>query len=187
MAEMTVLEAQMREWKGELLKLGLERGFERGLERGIEKGQRLLLCRLAARRFGADAGEQLGEILARARDPSRLEAAADGILDCATEDEFIGSLLTWSDLMDDLAEMEARAQEWQREWVERGQTEGIQMGQRELLCGLASRRFGAAVGERVAAALADVRDGSRLEAAADLVFDCATEAELLGKLDAKLA
>ena len=52
---------------------------------------------------------------------------------------------------------------------------------------LASRRFGAAVGERVAAALADVRDGSRLEAAADLVFDCATEAQLLGQLDVKLA
>ena len=89
----------------------LDPSRERGVERGIEQGQRLLLCRLAARRFGADAGEQLGEILAKARDPSRLEAAA----------------------------------------------------------------------------LADVHDGSRLEAAADLVFDCATEAELLGKLDAKLA
>lgn len=177
MAEMTVLEAQTREWQRELLK--------QGFERGIEQGQRTLLCRLAAQRFGADAGEELGEILAR--DPSRLEAAADGILDCATETEFFGSLLKWSDLMDELAEMEARAQEWQREWVERGQTEGIQMGQRALLCGLASRRFGAAVGERVAASLADVRDGSRLEAAADLVFDCGTEAELLGKLDAKLA
>lgn len=183
MAEMTVLEAQTREWQRELLKQGLERSFERG----IEQGQRMLLCRLAARRFGADAGEQLGEILAKARDPSRLEAAADGIVDCATETEFIGSLVNWSDLMDELAEIEARAQEWQREWVERGRTEGIQMGQRALLCGLASRRFGAAVGERVAAALADVRDGSRLEAAADLVFDCATEAELLGKLDVKLA
>ena len=181
MAEMTVLEAQTREWQRELLKQGLERGFERG----IEQGQRTLLCRLAARRFGADAGEQLGEILAR--DPSRLEAAADRILDYATETEFIGSLLKWSDLMDELAEMEARAQGWQGEWVERGRTEGIQMGQRALLCGLASRRFGAAVGERVAAALADMRDGSRLEAAADLVFDCATEAELLEKFDVKLA
>ena len=67
MAEMTVLEAQTREWQRELLK--------QGFERGIEQGQRTLLCRLAARRFGADAGEDLGEILAR--DPSRLEASPE--------------------------------------------------------------------------------------------------------------
>ena len=187
MAETTVLEAQTREWRRELLKQGLERGVELGVERGIEQGQRTLLCRLAARRFGADAGERLGEILAKTRDPSRLEAAADGILDCATETEFIGSLLKWSDLMEELGEIEARAQEWQQEWVERGRTEGIAQGQRELLCGLASRRFGNSTGERLATALADVRDPPRLEAAADLVFDCATETELLGKLNAKLA
>ena len=89
--------------------------------------------------------------------------------------------------MEELGEIEARAQEWQREWVERGRTEGIAEGQRALLRGLASRRFGKSTGERLATALEDVGDPPRLEAAADLVFDCASETELLGKLDAKLA
>ena len=103
--------------------------------------------------------------------------------------------LEWRELMDELTVVEARAREWPQEWreegraegVKEGRTEGIEQGQRALLCRLASRRFGAAAGRRLAAALADVRDPLRLEAVGDLVVDCATEAELLGKLNGKPA
>ena len=89
--------------------------------------------------------------------------------------------------MEELTVLEARAREWPQEWLEQGRSEGIEQGQRALLGRLAARRFGAAAGERLAAALAEVRDPSRLEAVGDLVLECATEAELLGELNGKLA
>ena len=122
-----------------------------------------------------------------------------------------GVTLKWRELMEELTVLEARAREWPQEWREEGRTEGIELGrtegielgrsegielgrsegieqgQRALLGRLAARRFGAAAGERLAAALADIRDPARLEAVGDLVLDCATEAELLGELNGKLA
>ena len=89
--------------------------------------------------------------------------------------------------MEELTVLEARAREWPQEWREEGRTEGIELGQRALLGRLAARRFGAAAGERLAAALADIRDPARLEAVGDLILDCATEAELLGEVNGKLA
>ena len=101
--------------------------------------------------------------------------------------------------MDELTVIEARAREWPQEWLDEGRAKGIQegraegievgieRGQRALLCHQAARRFGATAGERLAAALADIRDPLRLEAVGDLVLDCATEAELLGKLNGKPA
>ena len=106
-----------------------------------------------------------------------------------------GVTLEWRELMEELTVLEARAREWPQEWleqgrsegIEQGRSEGIEQGQRALLGRLAARRFGAAAGERLAAALAEVRDPSRLEAVGDLVLECATEAELLGELNGKLA
>ena len=111
--------------------------------------------------------------------------------------------LEWRELMDELTVIEARAREWPQEWLQEGRAEGraegiqegraegievgIERGQRALLCHQAARRFGATAGERLAAALADIRDPSRLRAVGDLVLDCATETELLGKLNGKPA
>ena len=98
--------------------------------------------------------------------------------------------LEWRELMDELTVIEARAREWPQEWLEEGRAKGIREGRAEgraLLCHLAARRFGATAGERLAAALADIRDPSRLRAVGDLVLDCATETELLAKLNGKPA
>ena len=113
-----------------------------------------------------------------------------------------GVTLKWRELMEELTELEARAREWPQEWreegrsegielgrsegIELGRSEGIELGQRALLGRLAARRFGAAAGERLAAALADIRDPARLEAVGDLILDCATEAELLGEVNGTL-
>ena len=95
--------------------------------------------------------------------------------------------LEWREPMDNLTVVEARAQEWPQEWLEEGRRKGFEQGQQALLCRQASRRFGTTAGGHLAEALADVRDPSRLEAVADLLVDCATEAELLGKLNGTLA
>jgi len=70
-------------------------------------------------------------------------------------------------------------QEWTAEWVEQGREEG----QRALLCRLATRKFDAVAGERLAAALAGVADPDRLAQVGDWIIECETPTELFARLD----
>ena len=80
-------------------------------------------------------------------------------------------------------------QEWTAEWVEQGREEGREQGiqqglqrQRALLGRQAARKFDAAAGERLAAALAGVADPDRLEQAGDWIIECETAAELFARI-----
>ena len=59
--------------------------------------------------------------------------------------------------------------------------EGRQEGRREVLCNLASRRFGAATGTELAALLAGVEDGAELERIGTLIIDCGSGPDFLAR------
>ena len=84
-------------------------------------------------------------------------------------------------------------QEWTEQWVEEGRAQGIEEGhakgieqgraeERALLRRLAARKFDAAAGERLAAALADVTDADRLAQVGEWIIECGTAAELFARL-----
>ena len=80
----TMLEENVREWTREWL----EKGIAQGRAQGIEQG-RALLCRQAARKFDAAAGELLAAALAGVTDPDRLGRVGDWIIECATAPELL--------------------------------------------------------------------------------------------------
>ena len=88
----TMLEENVREWTREWLGKGIEQGRAQGIEQGrvqgIEQG-RALLCRQAARKFDAAAGEMLAAALAGVTDPERLGRVGDWIIECATASELL--------------------------------------------------------------------------------------------------
>ena len=98
--------------------------------------------------------------------------------------------------MDGLTTLEARSREWPQEWLEqgraegreqvweRGREEGREQGQLALLSRQVSHRFGVATAEALVASLTG-GDPARLEAAAALVLDCETGAELLDRVNGK--
>ena len=63
-------------------------GYLLGLERGLA-AERELLCRLAARKFGAGAAERLAGVLAQVGDTGRLAQVGDWIIDCTTGESLI--------------------------------------------------------------------------------------------------
>ena len=75
-------------WEADIRQQGIEQGIEQGVERGIEQ-ETARLRRLAERRFGAAAAEQLAAALAGVTDPDRLAEAGDWIVDSATTDDFL--------------------------------------------------------------------------------------------------
>ena len=108
----TMLEETVREWTADWVaegreqgleqgreqgrEQGLEQGREQGLEQGREQGlkqgrveERALLCRLAARKFDAAAGERLSAALAEVADPDRLAEVGDWIIECGTAAELL--------------------------------------------------------------------------------------------------
>ena len=89
-ARMTLVE-RVGEWP----KQWLREGREKGLEQGVEQ-QRALLCRMAARRFGAATSARLAEVLAPVADPERLAAVGDRLVSCATGAEFLARVETAS-------------------------------------------------------------------------------------------
>ena len=83
----TMLEETVREWTREWLEQGRAQGIEQGRAQGIEQGrheERALLCRLAARKFDAGAGEGLAAALTGVTDPDRLARVGDWIIECAS-------------------------------------------------------------------------------------------------------
>ena len=85
--------------------------------------------------------------------------------------------------------LDARIQEANSKLKAEGRQEGRQEGieqERELLQLLAKRRFGAAIAERLAARLADVREHDRLMAIGGWLVDCASGTELLDRVEGRV-
>ena len=76
---------------------------------------------------------------------------------------------------------EMKIDEGRREGRQEGRQAGRQEGQREVLCGLASRRFGAAAGAELEAVLAGVEDASELARIGALIIDCDSGADFLAR------
>ncbi len=170
------------------------------VEQGIEKGraeERALLCRQAARKFEAAAGEQLAGALADVTDPVRLAQVGEWIIECGTAVELFArladtprrsqrplrenasaSLRRLEEVRTMLAE---NPQQWTEQWVERGIEQG-RAEERALLCRQAAREFEAAAGEQLAVALADVTDPVRLAQVGEWIIECGTVAEFLARL-----
>ncbi len=75
--------------------------------------------------------------------------------------------------------------EWTEQWIEQGLERGIEQGrveERALLCRLAARKFDAATGQQLAAALADVTDPGSLAQVGEWIIECGTAAELFARL-----
>ena len=66
----------------------LERGRAEGLEQGLEQ-ERALLCRQTARKFDADAAEQLAAILAEINDADYLAWVGEWIIECASASDLL--------------------------------------------------------------------------------------------------
>ena len=79
-----VLANKIDRWEADIRQQGIEQGIERGIEQETAR-----LRRLAERRFGAAAAEQLAAALAGVTDPDRLAEAGDWIVDSATTDDFL--------------------------------------------------------------------------------------------------
>ena len=67
---------------------GRAQGHAEGRAQGHAEGERALLCRLAARRFGNEVAESLGELLAGMASED-LVSVADWIVECASRDELL--------------------------------------------------------------------------------------------------
>ena len=75
-----VLANTIDRWEADIRQQGIEQGIEQETAR---------LRRLAERRFGAAAAEQLATALAGVTDPDRLAEAGDWIVDSATAADFL--------------------------------------------------------------------------------------------------
>ena len=83
---------RVRAWQDQYRAEGRAEGIERGIEQGLERGlaaERDLLCRQAARKFGAGTADRLAGLLAHVGDTGRLAQVGDWIIDCATGAELI--------------------------------------------------------------------------------------------------
>jgi hypothetical protein len=63
-------------------RIGVRKGIQRGIGQGLEQ-ERLLLLRVARKRFAADVAEQSAPMLKRVASPRILEDLADALLDAA--------------------------------------------------------------------------------------------------------
>ena len=91
-----MLAETVREWTKDWVAQGREKGREEGIEKGIERSraeERSLLCRLAARKFDADAAGRLADALAKVDDPERLAQVGEWIIECGTAAALITRVL----------------------------------------------------------------------------------------------
>ena len=92
LGEPTVLEEAITEWRQAAIAEGLAEGRTQGIAEGRSQGmaeERALLRRLAARRFGADAGNALHALLGHEDDSERLATIGDLVVDAANGDELL--------------------------------------------------------------------------------------------------
>ena len=84
----SMLAETVKEWTAEWVAEGREQGLKEGREQGIEQ-ERRLLCRQAARKFGAATAPRLAALLERVADPERLAQVGEWIIECAAEGELL--------------------------------------------------------------------------------------------------
>lgn len=80
------------ESSAERLAEGIAKGVERGRSEALEQGlarQRMMLVRLASRKFGAGAESRLTALLAEVADAERLAEIGDLVIDCADGAELL--------------------------------------------------------------------------------------------------
>ena len=102
--KMTTLAQRVRKWEAEFVREGRREGRQEGRREGRQEGlregrqeglrqglaaERALLRRQATRRFGADAGAELGRRLEGMADPERFAEVGDWIIECATGAELL--------------------------------------------------------------------------------------------------
>ena len=90
-----MLAETVQEWTAEWVEQGREHGRELGLEQGFQD-QRVLLCRQAARKFDAAAGERFAVVLEGVADLDRLAQVGDWIIECGTVDDLSARFEDWS-------------------------------------------------------------------------------------------
>ena len=85
--------------------------------------------------------------------------------------------------------LEHRMDEWEQEWFRQGREEGIRQGreaglagERSLLRRQAARRFGADTAEALGRLLEEMDDANRLAEIGEMIVDCGTGSELLGRV-----
>ena len=83
----TLMDARAMEWEARVL----ERGREQGIAQGRAE-ERVLLRRLAERRFGVETAAQLSELMADVAGAEDLLEAGDWILECRTGGELLERL-----------------------------------------------------------------------------------------------
>ena len=76
---------------------------------------------------------------------------------------------------------EMKIDEGRREGLRAGRQEGMRAGRREVLCSLASRRFGTAAGAELAIFLAGIEDGTELSRIGTLIIDCDSGPDFLAR------
>ena len=100
--------------------------------------------------------------------------------------------------MEEPAMLEHRMDEWEQEWFRQGREEGVRRGheegvrrgreeglaeERALLRRQAARRFGAGTAEALAGLLEGVDDADHLAEIGEMIVDCGTGDELLGRIE----
>ena len=93
-AKMTLVE-RVGEWPDQWLREGREQGRVEGRVEGRQQGlehERVLLCRMAATRFGPDTGERLRALLASVADPGYLADVGDSLVRCNSAEEFLANI-----------------------------------------------------------------------------------------------
>ena len=88
---MTVVE-RVSEWPKQWVREGREQGMREGLRQGVEQGrseERVLLQRMTASRFGAEAAERLAAVLAGVADRECLCEIGEWLVRCETAEEFL--------------------------------------------------------------------------------------------------
>ena len=84
----SMLAENVREWTREWVAQGREEGREEG-----RAEERSLLCRLAARKFDADAAGRLADALAGVDDPAHLAQVGEWIIECETAADLMARVL----------------------------------------------------------------------------------------------
>jgi hypothetical protein len=72
-------------------RVGICKGIQQGIEQGIEQ-ERLLLLRIAPKRFAADVADQAASLLDRIVNPRTVEDLADALLDAADGEAWLRAL-----------------------------------------------------------------------------------------------
>jgi len=80
-------------------RIGIRKGIQQGIRQGVQQGfqqgleqERLLLLRMARKRFDADVADQAAPLLARIASPQIFADLAEVLLDAADSDAWLDAL-----------------------------------------------------------------------------------------------